>query len=170
MHRIAVFPGDGIGPEVVREGLKVLRTVSEVAGFKYELEEFPYSSEHYLATDILLPPDVLQRLRDFSAIYLGAIGDPRLPVGLIERGIILGMRFGLDLYINLRPVKLYSERFCLHPGQGHRRPERAAHLTAGARGSGRCAPATRPGRRRPAARVRRRSPRPRPRRAGRCRA
>ncbi|MCZ6690984.1 MAG: 3-isopropylmalate dehydrogenase [Planctomycetota bacterium] len=112
MHRIAVFPGDGIGPEVVREGLKVLRTVSEVAGFKYELEEFPHSSEHYLATDVLLPPDLLQRLRDFSAIYLGAIGDPRLPVGLVERGIILGMRFGLDLYINLRPVKLYSEKFC----------------------------------------------------------
>ena len=112
MHRIAVFAGDGIGPEVVREGLKVLGVVAEITGFKYELEDFPYGSEHYLATNELLPDSVVDRLRDFSAIYLGAIGDPRLPVGMVERSVILGMRFGLDLYINLRPVKAYSEKFC----------------------------------------------------------
>ncbi len=111
-HRIAVIPGDGVGPEVTAEGLKVLAQASKLFGFTYETSNFPFGSEHYLMTKELLPEGQLERFREYSAILLGAIGDPRLPPGLVERGVIAAMRFGLDLYINLRPIKLYAERLC----------------------------------------------------------
>jgi 3-isopropylmalate dehydrogenase len=106
-YEIAVLAGDGVGPEVVREGLRALDAVSRLDGFAYRTTEFPFGAEHYLATREMLPDTALQELRDFDAILLGAIGDPRIETGLLERAIIAGVRFGLDLYINLRPVRLY---------------------------------------------------------------
>jgi len=111
-HDIAVLGGDGIGPEVVREGLKVLTAVAEVAGFSFKAEEYPYGTDHYFETGVILPDGAMDEFRQFGAILLGAIGDPRAEVGLIERGIIGAIRWDLDLYVNLRPIKLYSERFC----------------------------------------------------------
>jgi 3-isopropylmalate dehydrogenase len=111
-YQIAVLPGDGIGPEVVAEGLKVLKRVAEIEGFKYKLTEYPHGSGHYLKTKELFPDSVLNELKQQDAIYLGAIGDPRVEVGLVERAIIAGIRFGLDLYVNLRPIKLLAEHLC----------------------------------------------------------
>ncbi len=111
-YRIAVIGGDGVGPEVTAQGLKVLSAASKQFGFTYEASEFPFGSEHYLATKEFMPPDQLDVFRTYDAILLGAIGDPRLPPGLVERGIIAAIRFGLDLYINLRPIKLYAEYLC----------------------------------------------------------
>ncbi|MCH9031871.1 MAG: 3-isopropylmalate dehydrogenase [candidate division Zixibacteria bacterium] len=111
-YKIAVFGGDGIGPEVVREGLKVLSAVAPLEGFTYETTEYPFGSERYLETGELIPESVFDELRGFDAVYLGAIGDPRVEVGLVERAIIAGIRFKLDLYINLRPIKLYAENLC----------------------------------------------------------
>ncbi len=112
MHTIAVLPGDGIGEEVVREALRVLEAVSSVTGFKYKLETYPYGAEHYLKTGEGFPDSALREMRDHSAILMGAIGDPRVETGLLERAIIAGIRFGLDLYVNLRPIKLYAEHLC----------------------------------------------------------
>jgi len=112
MHSIAVLPGDGIGEEVVREALRVLETVSAVTGFQYKLETYPHGAEHYLKTKETFPDSVLREMRDHGAILLGAIGDPRVETGLLERAIIGGIRFGLDLYVNLRPIKLYAEHLC----------------------------------------------------------
>ncbi|MDH3892749.1 MAG: 3-isopropylmalate dehydrogenase [candidate division Zixibacteria bacterium] len=112
MHKIAVLGGDGIGPEVTTEALKVLQVASELTGFKYETTEYPFGSEHYLKTGELVPDSVYDEYRQHDAIYLGAIGDPRCEVGLVERAVIAGIRFKLDLYINLRPIKLYSEALC----------------------------------------------------------
>jgi 3-isopropylmalate dehydrogenase len=106
-YDIAVIGGDGVGPEVVREGLRVLEAASRLAGFSYKVVDYPFGAEHYLRTGEMMPNGALDELRDFDAILLGAIGDPRIEVGLLERAIIAGVRFGLDLYINLRPVKLY---------------------------------------------------------------
>ncbi|HXW51858.1 MAG TPA: 3-isopropylmalate dehydrogenase [Candidatus Acidoferrales bacterium] len=111
-YRIAVIPGDGVGPEVTAQGLAVLARAAQLFDFRYETTEFPFGSEHYLATGELLPEGQLDRFRTYDAILLGAIGDPRLPPGLVERGVIAAIRFGLDLYINLRPIKLYAERLC----------------------------------------------------------
>jgi 3-isopropylmalate dehydrogenase len=107
MYPIAVIPGDGTGPEVIREGLKVLDAVSKKAGFKYQLKCFPYGGEHYLKTGETLPDSAIQELKKFRAIYLGAIGHPKVQPGILERGLLLKLRFDLDQYINLRPVKLY---------------------------------------------------------------
>jgi 3-isopropylmalate dehydrogenase len=112
VHRIAVLPGDGIGEEVVNEGLKVLQAVSEVYGFRYETKRFPYGADHYLRTGETMPESAFAELRTFHALYLGAIGDPRIEVGLLEHAIIGGIRFKLDLYVNLRPVRLYAEHLC----------------------------------------------------------
>ena len=112
MIDIAVLPGDGIGGEVVDEGLKVLETVAQIHGFKYKTKTFPHGSEHYLATGELMPDEILREFEDFHAIYLGAIGDPRVEVGLVERAVIGGVRWKMDLYINLRPIKLYAEHLC----------------------------------------------------------
>ncbi|MCX7661875.1 MAG: 3-isopropylmalate dehydrogenase [Candidatus Omnitrophica bacterium] len=111
-YKIAVIPGDGTGPEVVREGLKVLKAVSEKFNFKYETKIFEWGGEYYLRTGKTLEESDIQELKNFSAIYLGAIGDPRVKPGILERGILLKLRFSLDQYINLRPVKLYDSRFC----------------------------------------------------------
>ncbi len=112
MQTIAVLPGDGIGEEVVREGLRVLETVSAVTGLKYKLEHYPYGAEHYLKTQETFPDSALRAIKDQDAVLLGAIGDPRIETGYLEREIIMGLRFGLDLYINLRPIKLYAEHLC----------------------------------------------------------
>jgi 3-isopropylmalate dehydrogenase len=105
--KIAVIPGDGIGPEVVREGLKVLSAVAGSAGVSYEITELDWGGERYLKTGEVRPANALDILREFDAIYLGAVGHPDVPVGLVERQILLDVRFGLDLYVNLRPIKLY---------------------------------------------------------------
>src|SRR4030042_33373 len=105
-YKIAVIPGDGTGPEVVAEGLKVLRAASEKFNFKYQLEHFDLGGERYLRTQETLPDSVLEELKGMDAIYLGAIGHPEVKPGILEQGILLKIRFRLDQYINLRPVKL----------------------------------------------------------------
>ncbi|MEE9553389.1 MAG: 3-isopropylmalate dehydrogenase [candidate division Zixibacteria bacterium] len=112
MYKIAVIGGDGIGPEVTTEALKVLKKASELYGFKYKTTDYPFGSEHYLKTGELVPESIYSEYKEHDAIYLGAIGDPRVEVGLVERAVIAGIRFKLDLYINLRPIKLYSESLC----------------------------------------------------------
>lgn len=111
-YKIGVIGGDGIGPEVANEGLKVLKAVAALEGFQYETIEYPYSGEYYLKTRELVPERVIDEWRELDAVYLGAIGHPDVEVGLVERSVILGLRFGLDLYINLRPIKLYAEHLC----------------------------------------------------------
>ena len=111
-YRIAVIPGDGVGPEVTDEGLKVLAKAADLFGFNYETKTYPFGADHYLATHEFMPEGQLDEFRTMDAILLGAIGDPRLPPGLVERGVIAATRFGLDLYINLRPIKLYAEHLC----------------------------------------------------------
>ncbi|MFH2011978.1 MAG: 3-isopropylmalate dehydrogenase [Pseudomonadota bacterium] len=106
-YNIAVIPGDGIGPEVIAEGLKVLKAVSEINGFKYNTIEYDLGGEKYLQTGEILPDSVVEGLQKADAIYLGAIGHPDVKPGILERGILLKLRFMLDQYINLRPVKLY---------------------------------------------------------------
>ena len=112
MYKIAVIGGDGVGPEVTRQALKVLKVTSELNGFEYETTDYPFGSEHYLRTGELVPEPIYDEYRQHDAILLGAIGDPRCEVGLVERAVIAGIRFKLDLYVNLRPIKLYSEALC----------------------------------------------------------
>jgi len=107
MYQIAVIPGDGTGPEVVAEGLKVLKAVSEKFRIKYQLEHYDLGGERYLKTKETLPDSVLNELKGMDAIYLGAIGHPSVKPGILEKEILLRIRFELDQYINLRPVKLY---------------------------------------------------------------
>ena len=111
-HRIGVIGGDGIGPEVVREGLKVLTAAAEVHGFRCKLTPYPYGTDHFLKTGEEFPDSALSEMKHQDAVLLGAIGDPRVEVGRIERAVIMGLRFGLDLYVNLRPIKLFDARFC----------------------------------------------------------
>ncbi len=106
-YRIAVIPGDGTGPEVVREGLKVLKAVAEKENFKVDLTSYDLGGERYLKTGEILPDSVFEELKKVQAIFLGAIGHPGVKTGLLEQGILLRLRFTLDQYINLRPVKLY---------------------------------------------------------------
>ena len=111
--RIAVIPGDGIGVEVTAEAVKVLRRVGEVFGRQFDLHVLPWSAEHYLRTGETLPSDGYRMLRDdFDAIFIGALGDPRVPDNVHARDILLGTRFELDLYVNYRPVKLLDARLC----------------------------------------------------------
>lgn len=107
MHKIAVVPGDGTGPEVVAEGLKALNAVARKMNFQYETAEFDFGGDRYLRTGELLPDSAVDEFRQFDAIYLGAIGHPDVKPGPLEKGILLKLRFELDQYINLRPVKLY---------------------------------------------------------------
>jgi 3-isopropylmalate dehydrogenase len=111
-YQIGVIPGDGIGPEVMGEALRVLNALSKLHGFDVNLVEYPYCGEHYLKTKELVPERVIEEWRALDAVLLGAIGHPDVEPGLVERSVILGLRFGLDLYINLRPIKLYSEHLC----------------------------------------------------------
>ncbi len=107
MYNIAVIPGDGTGPEVVAEGLKALKAAAEKFKFKYRLEHYDLGGERYLKTKETLPASVLNELKGMDAIYLGAIGHPSVKPGILEKEILLRIRFELDQYINLRPVKLY---------------------------------------------------------------
>jgi 3-isopropylmalate dehydrogenase len=107
VYDIAVIPGDGTGPEVIAEGLKVIEATAEKIGFSYRLSHHDYGGEHYLKTGEVLPPSAPEEFRHMDAIYLGAIGHPDVKPGILEKGILLNLRFMLDQYINLRPVKLY---------------------------------------------------------------
>ncbi|MFA6610134.1 MAG: 3-isopropylmalate dehydrogenase [Candidatus Omnitrophota bacterium] len=111
-YKIAVIPGDGTGPEVVKEGLKVLKAASKKFGFKYTEEIFDYGGERYLKTGKTVSTKELANLKKYDAIFLGAIGHPEVKPGILEQGILLKTRFALDQYINLRPVKLYNSAFC----------------------------------------------------------
>jgi len=106
-YRISVIPGDGIGPEVVKEGLKVMEAAGEKTGLELEWIEHPYGAEHYLRTGELLPESALTEMAAGDAIYLGAVGDPRVKPGLLEKELLLKLRFHFDQYVNLRPIKLY---------------------------------------------------------------
>lgn len=106
-YRVAVIPGDGVGPEVIHEGRRVLDAVGEVDGFEIEWVEYPFGADYYLQTGETLGEDSLKELKQYKSIYLGAVGDPRVPPGVLELGILLKLRFYMDEYINLRPVKLF---------------------------------------------------------------
>jgi len=105
--RLAVVPGDGIGPEVVAEGLRVLEAVAPRADAKLEATRYDLGARRWHATGETLPDSVLDELRGHDAILLGAVGDPSVPSGVLERGLLLRLRFELDHYVNLRPVRLY---------------------------------------------------------------
>jgi 3-isopropylmalate dehydrogenase len=106
-YKIAVIPGDGTGPEVIAESVKVLKAAGNKYKVDFKFTEFNWGGEHYKATGIVLPDDAFDTLRGFDAILLGAIGHPDVKPGILEKGLLLELRFGLDHYINLRPVKLY---------------------------------------------------------------
>ncbi len=106
-YKIAVLPGDGTGPEVVREGVKVLKAASSKFNFKLNLTEYDFGGDRYLRTGEVLPASAADELRKHDSIFLGAIGHPDVKPGILEKGILLKLRFDLDQYINLRPVKLY---------------------------------------------------------------
>jgi 3-isopropylmalate dehydrogenase len=112
MYKLAVIPGDGTGPEVVKEGLKVLKAAADKFKFKYETKEFDFSGARFLKSGKLVDEKDIEELKKYSAIYLGAVGDPNVKPGIIETGVLLKLRFALDQYINLRPVKLYNSNFC----------------------------------------------------------
>ena len=111
-YNIAVIGGDGTGPEVVREAVKVLEVAAKKFKLKLNYTNYDLGGERYLRTGEALPDSVLAELRKFPAILLGAIGHPDVKPGILEKGILLRTRFELEQYINLRPVKLYDERFC----------------------------------------------------------
>src|SRR6267142_6710792 len=111
MKRIAVIPGDGIGPEVIREAVRVLRRLQESRIIEVELVDFDWGADKFLKEGITVPPGGLEMLsEEFDAILAGAFGDPRIPSNKHAEDILLGMRRGLDLYINLRPVRLLNAR------------------------------------------------------------
>lgn len=112
MYKLAVIPGDGTGPEVVREGLKVLAAAGKKYKFEYQAKVFDFGGDRYLKTNKTIEDKDIEELRKYSAIYLGAIGHPEVKPGILETGILLKIRFSLDQYINLRPVRLYNEKFC----------------------------------------------------------
>ena len=107
-YKIAVVGGDGTGPEVVREGLKCLNAVSDKYDISFQCDEFDFNGTRYLRTGEVLGDDEVAALKKYDAIYLGAIGHPDIKPGILERGILLKLRFDLDQYINYRPVKLYE--------------------------------------------------------------
>ncbi len=107
MYKIAVLPGDGTGLEQVNEGLKVLKAAEKKFGFKLETENYDLGGDRYLKSGEILPDSVLEELKTHDAIFLGAIGHPDVKPGILEKGLLLNLRFQLDLYVNLRPVKLF---------------------------------------------------------------
>lgn len=111
-YKIAVIPGDGTGPEVVNEGLKVLKKSARLYDFKYKTVHYDLGGERFLKTGEILPDSIIKELKTYDAIYLGAIGHPRVQPGVLEKGILLRLRFELDQYVNLRPIVLYDTRFC----------------------------------------------------------
>ena len=116
--RIAIIPGDGIGKDVTAEAVKVLTAVGERFGRPFELEHLPWGADYFLQTGITIPPNGYDMLRQFDAIFIGALGDPRVPDNRHARDILLGTRFELDLFVNYRPVKLLDERLCPLKGRG----------------------------------------------------
>ena len=108
--RIAVIPGDGIGQDVTAEAVKVLRATGDAFGRRVDLEMLPWSADHFLESGETLPANGYQLLREFDAIFVGALGDPRVPDNRHARDILLGTRFELDLYVNYRPVRLIDDR------------------------------------------------------------
>src|SRR5262249_54793235 len=113
MKRIAVIPGDGIGIDVTRESMRVLRRINETFSAELDFVEFDWGAEKYLREGVTLPAGSLEMLRrDFDAILFGAVGDPRVPDQKHAAEILLALRFGLDLYANIRPVRLFHERLC----------------------------------------------------------
>ncbi len=119
MPRIAVIPGDGIGREVLDEGIKVLNALDAVHGLELNFNSLSYGAQRYLDTGVTITDEEMTALgSDHDAIYLGALGDPRVPSNVHAKDILLGMRFRLDLFINLRPVKLLDERYCPLKGKG----------------------------------------------------
>jgi 3-isopropylmalate dehydrogenase len=111
--RLAMIPGDGIGVEVTAEAVRVLRAIEQRFGRQFEIETLPWSADHFLKTGVTIPPDGYAMLRDrFDAIFIGALGDPRVPDNRHARDILLGTRFELDLFVNYRPVRLLDERLC----------------------------------------------------------
>ncbi len=124
VKRVAVVPGDGIGPEVVEEAVGVLERVGETHGVRLELKHFDWGADKFLSEGVTLPEGALEMLSaEFDAVLAGAFGDPRVPSNQHAEDILLGMRLGLDLYINLRPVRLLHERLTPLRGrtvEGHR--------------------------------------------------
>lgn len=112
MHKIAVIPGDGTGPEQVKEGLKVLEAASKMFNFSYQTKTYDLGGNRYLRNGEILPDYVLEELQQYDAIYLGAIGHPEVKPGILEKDLLLKLRFEMDLYINLRPVKLFPGVEC----------------------------------------------------------
>ncbi len=106
-YKIGVLPGDGVGPEIIREGMKVVAAVSKKAGFKYETVEYDFGGDRYLKTGEILPDSAIEEMKKLDTIYLGSVGHPDVKTGVLEKGLLLKLRFALDQYINLRPVILY---------------------------------------------------------------
>jgi 3-isopropylmalate dehydrogenase len=117
-YNVAVVGGDGTGPEVVREAIKVLDVASKKFGIKLNYTNYDFGGDRYLRTKEVLPDSAVDELRKFPVVLLGAIGHPEVKPGILEKGILLRLRFELEQYINLRPVKLYDERFCPLKGKG----------------------------------------------------
>lgn len=117
-YTVPVIPGDGIGPEIIREGKKVLEAAADAQAFSINWKEYPFGADHYLETGELLPDDALGELARYDAIYLGSVGDPRVEDGVLEKGILLKARFFFDQYVNLRPVKLLPGVDCPLKGKG----------------------------------------------------
>ncbi len=115
-YKIAVIAGDGIGPDVIAEGKKVLEAAA--SGFRLEWVDYPFSGTHYLKTGELISEQALEEIKKMNAIYLGAVGTPKLKPGVIEKGLLLKLRFFFDMYVNLRPVKLYEGVPCPLKGKG----------------------------------------------------
>ena len=111
-YRIGVIPGDGIGPEVIGGGLGVLHVLADRFGFTIETVMYPWNSDLYLRSGELMPESMLDEYRLLDALYLGALGDPRVEPGLVERSVLMTIRLGLDLFVNLRPIVLYAEHLC----------------------------------------------------------
>jgi 3-isopropylmalate dehydrogenase len=110
--RIAVIPGDGIGQEVTREAMKVVGRAAQVFGRRIDIETLPWGADHYLQSGVTVPPDGYAQLQQFDAVFIGALGDPRVPDNRHARDILLGTRVALDLYVNYRPVRLLDDRLC----------------------------------------------------------
>lgn len=117
-YNIAVIPGDGTGPEVIAEGLKVITAVASMENISLNMTKFDFGGERYIKTGEVLPVNAIEELKQYDAIYLGAIGHPDVKPGILEKGILLKIRFALDQYINLRPVRLYPGVECPIKGKG----------------------------------------------------
>ncbi len=118
MIKLGVVAGDGVGPEVIAEGLAVLAAVARIEGISFETIPFDLGGERYLKTKEVLPDAEIERLRGCDAILLGAVGHPDVPPGILEKGILLRLRFDFHQYINLRPVQLYTGVECPIRGKG----------------------------------------------------